>query len=144
MGLDDVIGDDADKNDSSSDDSQDFNPENKEGPRYGHDRETIREAKSKQEWEEVIDAIENEMGLSISEVMNWHPKRQQEVLHKARLMASSEGTWTENVLDRETICIVCGHDCTHDGVVIEGEKVCKSHSANEVRTAIDKKNNEYE
>lgn len=140
MGLDDLIPDGKETSGRSS--SGGGKSSSKSAEEKAH--KVVESSKGKkvyqdkEDWDKVKAVIEEEMDFSFKEVMNMQAERRHEVLHEATYFANT-GEWNEWGSDRFAglICDICDHDCTHDGVLIEGHHFCKGHNAGEVRTALD-------
>lgn len=89
------------------------------------------------DWNETVQFIEDQMGMSISEVLNRSPENKYQLLHKAILKQNgSEGT----PFHPTNQCIVCGEDFVFpeswNFTRIRGEAVCNDHDIGEAIEAI--------
>lgn len=132
MGIDDLIPDNKQKSGSESSNTQ---------PSFEVESDTGKTGTSKyletENWREIIEVVENEMNMNFNDVMSMPNQKQEEILHKAERINAGYGTWTGSEFEIQQRCVVCGHECKDDGVIIEDRPVCKGHSAAEVRTALD-------
>lgn len=91
---------------------------------------------SGERWRDIIEIMEEELNIQYAELAELPPDEQETILQEADKLISGMGTWTGTEFEINSRCIVCGHECEEDGVTIEGYKVCRAHSAQEVRTSI--------
>lgn len=131
MGIDDLMPED-DSNNSASESSSSSSFQASSVSYTGSSRYL-----SGERWRDLIEVMEQQLDITYAELAELSPEEQEEILQEADNMISGMGTWTGTEFEINTRCIVCGHDCESDGVDMEGYKVCRAHSAQEVRTAID-------
>lgn len=136
MGLDDLIPDKDKQSGSSGGISNKASSETSSAETISYSGSS--KYLSGERWRDIIEIMENELEITYGELAEKSPNEQEEILQQADKLVSGMGTWTGTEFEIETRCIVCGHDCTDDGVIIEGYNVCRGHSAQEVRTAINR------
>lgn len=135
MGIDDLMPEDDNNetSESSRDNSDEKSLSTSDFVSYSGGSRYL----SGERWRQIIEVMENELNISYAELAERSPDEQEQILQKADDFISGMGSWTGTEFDIETRCIVCGHDCHADGIILEGYNVCRGHSAQEVRLAID-------
>jgi hypothetical protein len=91
----------------------------------------------REDWEETLDIIENEMNYTVNSVMNMESNKRHDVLHNAILKRNnSEG----GEYSPTKQCILCGEKFVFPSkwnfVKFRKEAVCKSHEVKKVMAAI--------
>lgn len=133
MGIDDLMPERSKDKSSASESSNNFSSTQETNISYSGGSKYL----SGERWRDIIEVMEDELDITYAELAELNPDEQEQILQEADSRIASMGTWTGTEFNIETRCIVCGHECDDDGIVIEGYNVCRGHSAQEVRTSID-------
>ena len=91
----------------------------------------------REDWEETLDIIEDEMNYTIDRVMNMESSKRHDVLHNAILKRNNSGGGEYSPTKQ---CVLCGEEFVFPSkwnfVKFRKEAVCKSHEVKKVMAAI--------
>lgn len=92
---------------------------------------------TEEDWEETVSYIEEEMMMSIDEVLNMRPSDRFQILHQAILKKNG---YSEQEMHPKQDCVVCGERFVFPSnwnfTRIKGEAVCNDHSIGETMASI--------
>lgn len=134
-GLNDLIPDDADTSGRSSSRSKSTSS----GPEY------VKEFGSKlgtkkfteERWKEIKQEIRRKTEYSVGEVESLPAEERHEVLHELGISSNVDLDPKELEHGSDTLCVVCGNDCSDSYVPIQGNPVCINHPAIQIAKALD-------
>ena len=135
-GLDDLLPDDADTSGRSSSRSRSTSSE----PEYAKEFSSSKGTKrfTEERWEEIKREIRDKTEFSVGEVESMKSDKRHDVLHEVSISSQHDHDPEELDYGSETLCAVCGNDCSDSFVEFEGETVCIQHPAIQVAKALGK------
>lgn len=133
-GLDDLLPDDADTSGRSSSRSRSTSSE----PEYVKEFTSSngRKRYTEERWEEIKQEIRNKTEYSVGEVESLPSDERHEVLHELGVSSKYDHDPEELDSGSDTLCIVCGNDCSDSHVIFDDETVCINHPAIQVAKAL--------
>lgn len=88
---------------------------------------------TEEQWSQIVDFIENEIGMSESEVVNMQPTQRHDVLHQA--IIGEEGELSNDFYPTR-YCMVCDDVFSFPSkwnfVKFKGQAVCRDHTVKDV------------
>lgn len=97
---------------------------------------------TEEEWDEIVEYIEGELGYNINTVMHWSNDQRHDFLHRA-ILGKNGSLETCNV-EMERVCMVCEHQFIFptdwEFLEYEEEAVCPNHTYDEVIDAYEEMN----
>ena len=137
MGIDDLIPEDADPpKRGGGNTAQQSGQDGKEYVQQFHSDLGVKKF-TEEQWDEIKKEIRAEYPYVVNEVCNMEAEKRHNVIHEIALSALTEDTPDRNYTT-DIRCVVCGNDCSHGYIEIEGKPVHEMHNAMQIADALDK------